>query len=248
MQALTSCARTCWRCGTSSTARWISSRPAVYPRDFDLFIDFLSTTEQRILLTAALHKLDSTGSRDFRRRRRGFRPNQDVSSMQDSSRSIESLFLPDEYYEFEEGHYDGVIKRFREMHVTSWPEDVPGLPAVLKRLRTLHPHQETQIHLLHLASDGEILPHVDNLGASGSWIMGVSLGAGRILRLEGTLGQEKPIEIFLPSGSVYLQRDSVRYGYKHSILRNGVIDGVQHTGGQRLSMMIRDRLPVSSQT
>ena len=49
-------------------------------------------------------------------------------------------------------------------------------------------------------------PHVDNVHASGTWILGVSLGNTRILRLENVKDPADSYEIALPSGSVYLQR------------------------------------------
>jgi len=113
----------------------------------------------------------------------------------------------------EQGHYDGVIRRFREMRVSTWDgEDDPILKSALGRLETLYPNADaTQTHLLHLASNGEILPHVDNIGASGSWILGVSLGSERILRMEPVEDDVDgiprcPFDISLPSGSVYIQK------------------------------------------
>jgi alkylated DNA repair protein alkB family protein 7 len=43
---------------------------------------------------------------------------------------------------------------------------------------------QTTTHALHLSPTGKIDPHVDNVDASGSVIIGVSLGAERVLRLE----------------------------------------------------------------
>ena len=107
---------------------------------------------------------------------------------------------------FAQGHYDGVIHNFREMHVTSWPEaTTPGLASILERLYALCPTKDIQTHLLHLASYGEILPHIDNISASGSWILGVSLGAERIMRMESVAGRDA-FDVLLPSGSVYLQK------------------------------------------
>ncbi|KZT11293.1 uncharacterized protein LAESUDRAFT_720508 [Laetiporus sulphureus 93-53] len=206
--------------------------------DFTYYPGFFSLPEQRILLAAALQKLDSAEPRSFRRRRKDLPPKKPLSEISD----IREMFLADEYYNFEEGHYDGVIKRFREMHVSSWPSDIEGLPSVIARLQALLPSGNTQTHFLHLASDGEILPHIDNVGASGSWILGISLGATRLLRLESTEDKTE-FMIPLPSGSVYLQKDSIRYNYKHSILQRGSVDGSHSDGGQRLSLMIRDRLP-----
>lgn len=135
------------------------------------------------------------------------------------------------------------------MHLTSWSEDHnPGLSLILARLQGLYPTPNIQTHLLHLSSEGEILGHVDNIEASGSWILGVSLGAERILRMESTSDPEDSFEVLLGSGSVYLQmqvlsvcieleakrssRDRVRYEYKHSVLKAG-------KAGQRVSVMVR---------
>lgn len=94
------------------------------------------------------------------------------------------------------------------MHLTAWPTDaqVPGLSPVLARLYALCPTKDVQTHLLHLASHGEILPHVDNLSSSGSWILGVSLGDQRTLRMAAVHDKSQLFELPLPSGSVYLQK------------------------------------------
>ncbi|KAJ6608590.1 hypothetical protein B0H10DRAFT_519164 [Mycena sp. CBHHK59/15] len=107
------------------------------------------------------------------------------------------------------------------MHLTSWPT--------------------SETHLLHLAADGEIHPHVDSITASGSWILAVSLGAERLLRLQGPKESSDFFEVLLPSGSVYIQRDSLRFEYKHSIPRMGTFEGREITGGQRVSIMAHPR-------
>lgn len=134
---------------------------------------------------------------------------------------------------------EGVIRGYRECHMSNWPcETTPGLSGILNRLASLYPmaHHGVQTHLLHLASTGEILPHVDNIESSGKWILGVSLGASRIMRMTpkaGTLqeGNEAGGEILLESGSVYIQSNSLRYDYEHSILK----------GGPRVSIIVRVR-------
>lgn len=107
-----------------------------------------------------------------------------------------------------QGHYDGVIRHFREMHLTSWPvTEFEGLQSILERLHSLCPTPDVQTHLLHLASYGEILPHIDNVDASGSWILSVSLGAERILCMQKADHRKESVHrLALPSGSVYLQR------------------------------------------
>lgn len=72
---------------------------------------------------------------------------------------------------------------------------------------------QTSTHALHLAPEGYILPHVDNVDASGTVIIGVSLGAERILRLEEASQEgrktnivHKGWDVLLKTGSLYLQR------------------------------------------
>jgi alkylated DNA repair protein alkB homolog 7 len=71
------------------------------PRDFSIFPDFFTLSEQRILLTTALHQLDSMESRLFRRRRDAFIRDRANGAME-QSQSLRDLFFPDEYYKMEE--------------------------------------------------------------------------------------------------------------------------------------------------
>ncbi|KAI6109956.1 hypothetical protein F5141DRAFT_1117745 [Pisolithus sp. B1] len=187
------------------------------PRGFTLFPNFLDTHEQRVLLTAALDQLDSLESK---------RPD---------------VFLPEELYTFQKGHYDNVIRDYREMHLSSWGEpQTLELSRILNRLHTLYPSKNTQTHILHLASEGEILPHIDNISSSGTWILAVSLGAARVLHMEEANAlTPKKFDVPLTSGSVYLQRDDVRYHWKHSLMRP--YESITRAHGQRVSIVIRDR-------
>ena len=98
------------------------------------------------------------------------------------------------------------------MRVSTLDEGDPVLKSALGRLETLYPSTgNTQTHLLHLASNGEIHPHVDNIGASGCWILGVSLGSERTLRMESVEGgidgiPQPTFDVSLSSGSVYIQK------------------------------------------
>lgn len=68
---------------------------------------------------------------------------------------------------------------------------------------------QTTTHALHLSPTGKIDPHVDNVDASGSVIIGVSLGAERVLRLERKEAESEGgdgWEVLLKSGSVYVQK------------------------------------------
>lgn len=111
-----------------------------------------------------------------------------------------------------------MIHDYRETLLSSLPPSPSSdLKSLLTRLYSLLPDLEGEVsedklpppktttHLLHLSPKGAILPHVDNLEASGSVILGLSLGAERTMRLKHKDG-EGGWELRLPSGSVYLQR------------------------------------------
>ncbi|BGP28233.1 hypothetical protein JCM10295v2_007220 [Rhodotorula toruloides] len=117
--------------------------------------------------------------------------------------------MADEAYVWEEGHFDGVIKQYREMLVREgmWEkvadgDEQAGLAEALEKvysllppppqslsqstpsLSSLSPPQHLIMHVLHLSSRGAIYPHVDNLEAFGRTIIGISLGGPRVMRFK----------------------------------------------------------------
>lgn len=82
----------------------MSTIPPWLRDNFSLWPTFLNEMEQAILLRAALRKLDDNESRTMRRRRRDY-----LATHQEAAPRLPSLgtpinevFLPDEYYQFEE--------------------------------------------------------------------------------------------------------------------------------------------------
>ncbi|GJJ12269.1 hypothetical protein Clacol_006510 [Clathrus columnatus] len=206
------------------------------PEGFTFIPNFLDTHEQATLLSFALQKLDDSGSRAYKKRRKLYASSLSLADDVDP----DNIFLPENLYEFQKGHYDGVIFNYRECHLTSWPEHL-SLGPILKRLYSLLPsYVKIQTHLLHLSSKGHIMPHVDNLHASGSWIVAVSLGGPRILRMEDKENKHNFFELLLAPGSAYIQRDHIRYSYRHSILPGGRdFKGKRILESPRLSIMLR---------
>lgn len=212
--------RTSKQPGTSSLAR-----------DFLFWPTFFNESESRELLKMGLWKLDRADTTRKRRRRTDTKIGSSDSA---ASPSLQDLFEGEYGFEevripyslvavqmhdltdMEQGHYDSVIHDYRETLLSSLPPSPSSdLTSLLVRLYSLirglevqsHslPPQDTSTHLLHLSPKGVILPHVDNLEASGSVILGLSLGAERTMRLKHKTADEG-WELRLPSGSVYLQR------------------------------------------
>jgi hypothetical protein len=119
MQVLLVAARTCSRlsrlpcCGTIRVTSRASNAPlstyAEFQRDasdlgrlqdFVFVPDFLDVMEQKTLLTASLKLLDSSESGQHRRLRRKLEASRQVSGA--TTPTLQSLFLPDELYHFEE--------------------------------------------------------------------------------------------------------------------------------------------------
>ena len=206
--------------------------------DLSYFPRFLSDTQQRILLNAALDRLDRTSSYASRRKRLRLLKSTETDVDTSLSHIVDvGNFLPDEYYDFEQvsftpyrpsaltpyrppnaslsqDHFDRVIVKFREARITleQWPDKENVLP-ILTQITSLLPPVPLQTHVLHLATKGHILPHIDNLQASGSFILGVSLGAPRILRLEKVVPSPSqhpdlvPLcDLLLEPGSIYIQK------------------------------------------
>ncbi|KAG9006062.1 hypothetical protein FRB94_001043 [Tulasnella sp. JGI-2019a] len=218
-------------------------------QSFRIFTNFLSDTEQLKLLKGSLKRLDEIRgvSRTAKQRRRALaRQTGDHASLTTGSepRMLPDCFLPEDCYEFSEAHFDDVIHDYRESHVSNWPDD---LQQILSKVLTLIPPgnldlSSVQSHVLHLAPSGVILPHIDNLEASGGTILGVSLGATRIMRLQhkDNVDGTEWVDVLLESGSVYVQTENVRYDFKHSIQTSGIFRGKMLVPGHRLSIMMRD--------
>ncbi|KAG8995523.1 hypothetical protein FRB90_000160 [Tulasnella sp. 427] len=241
----------------SNSPIWIRAQPDsgllkdIAPGDFTLYTNVFSVGEQKELLNAALERLDEIRgvSRTIKKRRKEVMGVPTAASVEPNNPL--NQFRPDDCYEFDEGHYDGVIHRYRESHVSAWPESAEELLAKARALMPGRPSlSAVQTHALHLASDGEILPHVDNVEASGKTILGMSLGASRVLRLQPKENgnPEDCVDILLESGSVYVQTESVRYNLVHGLPLEWQFRDRPLTPGQRMSIMIRDlySTPISS--
>ncbi|GAA5872719.1 hypothetical protein JCM3774_005039 [Rhodotorula dairenensis] len=276
----------CCRCFTRSIqTKAASPHPAL-----TVLADYLDADEQSVLLRHSLRLLDSpsrTTAAGRKKRREWVRANPTWD--EDASRRRGDGFLADEAYEWQEAHFDSVIKQYREMLVRPGMWDPPAgaspfsdanqLDAALERIYALLPAPEQNsatssaaaastiateespesppshliLHLLHLSSSGAIYPHVDNLEAFGRTIVGISLGGERVMRFKRVKGAEleqegknpgpSEFDVLLSPGSAYIQNEPLRTHYTHEVLETAEWDGRIVGGTQRLSIMLRDKLP-----
>uniref|UniRef100_A0A1B6LUG8 Alpha-ketoglutarate-dependent dioxygenase AlkB-like domain-containing protein n=1 Tax=Graphocephala atropunctata TaxID=36148 RepID=A0A1B6LUG8_9HEMI len=123
------------------------------------------------------------------------------------------------HYEF--SHWDNAIHGYRETERLKWNDDntkiinrvrdsafLPGSP------------QLRHVHILDLAEEGYIKPHIDSVRFCGNTIAGLSLLTDCVMRLVYDKDKSKVIDILLKRRSLYIMRDSVRYDFTHEILPN----------------------------
>ncbi|XP_055716517.1 alpha-ketoglutarate-dependent dioxygenase alkB homolog 7, mitochondrial [Phlebotomus papatasi] len=143
-------------------------------------------------------------------------------------------------YEFD--HWDDAIHGFRETERQHW---YPDNKVTIERIRNIAFRGEIlpHVHILDLAEEGVIKPHVDSVRYCGSTIAGVSLlsdSVMKLVRIDEKKYQQNPendyrkqpdkdenstdpgyfANIHLPQRSLYIMRDSARYNFTHEILGN----------------------------
>ena len=74
---------------------------STFSHDFTFVPNFFNAKEQRVLLAAALQKLDAMDNRTVQRRRKNFIASQH-GSWNHEFESLSDIFLPDQCYQFEE--------------------------------------------------------------------------------------------------------------------------------------------------
>lgn len=87
-----------------SLSTLIDTKGRAPPKDFSLFTEVFSISEQRVLLAAALHKLDAAESSKSRRRRNDYIRSEASSPPRPggASNTLNDIFLPDHCYQMEQ--------------------------------------------------------------------------------------------------------------------------------------------------
>lgn len=143
-------------------------------------------------------------------------------------------------------HWDDAIHGYREIEKADWsPENEKIVQKIQQTafVANVLPH----VHILDLAADGIIKPHVDSSRYCGSTIAGLSLLSDCIMRLkrvdenqyvqgregdhENATNRPKPniqsdenkefdyfVDVLLKRRSLYIMKDSARYKFSHAVL------------------------------
>ncbi|XP_076230512.1 alpha-ketoglutarate-dependent dioxygenase alkB homolog 7, mitochondrial [Nomia melanderi] len=144
---------------------------------------------------------------------------------------------------YEEAHWDDAIHAYRETERKQWNENNSK---IINRIREKAFHKDMLqlplIHILDLAAEGWIKPHVDSIRFCGEIIAGLSLLSDSVMRLT-MVGYEKTHkdDFLLPQRSLYIMSGTARYNYNHEILKNeeSYFKGQRIQKNRRISIICR---------
>lgn len=143
-------------------------------------------------------------------------------------------------YEFD--HWDDAIHGYRETERATWGSVCEG---VLRRVKSVAFPEGSPllgpVHVLDLDKAGYIKPHVDSIKFCGSTIAGLSLLSDSVMRLVKEDDANQWLDLLLPRYSLYILRDTARYGFTHEILKDeqSVFRGRRVPRQRRISVICR---------
>eukprot|EP00051_Salpingoeca_urceolata_P006707 m.88750 g.88750 ORF g.88750 m.88750 type:complete len:269 (+) comp14953_c0_seq3:1847-2653(+) len=143
---------------------------------------------------------------------------------------------------YEQGHWDRAITNYREVFRSRWKRTEAR--AIVQRLVSTSPLSELDVspsvHVLDLAADGEVLPHVDS-NYAGPVVTGLSLMSDSVMELHpverggeadsrcsdscdvqsaadsNTGDGDGVVRVLLPRRSLYVMQRTARYNFTHSV-------------------------------
>jgi alkylated DNA repair protein alkB family protein 7 len=141
---------------------------------------------------------------------------------------------------YQYSHWDGVITGYRETEKANWSH--PVCQSVIDRLHGNA--NDSPVHVLDLASDGFIRPHIDSVKFCGDTISSISLLSDSIMKLTHHINKDKWILALLPRYSLYIMKGLVRYEYAHEILPDHLsnFNGHHIPRSRRVSIISRTKL------
>ncbi|KAL0127019.1 hypothetical protein PUN28_005393 [Cardiocondyla obscurior] len=147
---------------------------------------------------------------------------------------------------YEYSHWDNAIHGYRE---TEWKNWSKNSTQILDRIRKEAFPPETVhlslVHILDLAPEGWIKPHIDSVRFCGGVIAGLSLLSDSVMRLvmEGRSADDKEYVacFLLPRRSLYIMSGIARYKYNHEILKSeeSYFEGRHVPKSRRISIICR---------
>ncbi|XP_015604888.1 alpha-ketoglutarate-dependent dioxygenase alkB homolog 7, mitochondrial isoform X2 [Cephus cinctus] len=144
-------------------------------------------------------------------------------------------------YEF--AHWDDAIHGYRETERAKWNEENTKIINKV-RVKAFPPGkpQLKFVHVLDLAAEGKIKPHVDSIRFCGDIIAGLSLLSDSVMRLTMVNHEEEcKHDFFLPRRSLYIMSGIARQKYNHEVLgpEESIFEGKPVPRARRISIICR---------
>ncbi|XP_014230035.1 alpha-ketoglutarate-dependent dioxygenase alkB homolog 7, mitochondrial [Trichogramma pretiosum] len=144
---------------------------------------------------------------------------------------------------YEYDHWDNAIHGYRETEFPRWnPENTKVINRIREKAFPPEMQQLGLVHVLDLAEDGWIKPHVDSHRFCGEIIATISLLSDAIMRLT-YVGHEKQYwdDIFVPRRSLYIMKGVARHKYNHEVLskEDSIFNGKVVDKKRRISIICR---------
>eukprot|EP00586_Coscinodiscus_wailesii_P013203 CAMPEP_0172506632 /NCGR_PEP_ID=MMETSP1066-20121228/196809_1 /TAXON_ID=671091 /ORGANISM="Coscinodiscus wailesii, Strain CCMP2513" /LENGTH=237 /DNA_ID=CAMNT_0013283741 /DNA_START=74 /DNA_END=787 /DNA_ORIENTATION=- len=160
---------------------------------------------------------------------------------------------------YEKGHWDAVIKGYKEIEFGGFDLLNGSLDAMSRIKKILAKEYGVMnwlpCHVIDLKEDGELTAHVDSVRFSGGIVAGLSLMSPSVMRLrpDATPLDDKSsdvdnghVDLYLPPLSLYVLSGVSRYEYTHellptnSIFQESMSREFNVTRGRRISIIFRD--------
>jgi len=146
---------------------------------------------------------------------------------------------------YEKDHWDEAIIGFRETEKKHWNKMNEKLIEKLRQ-NAFKPDVKhlPYVHVLDLAEEGHIKPHIDSSRFCGNTVAVLSLLSDSVLKLVHDQMKEYSVKYLVPRRSLYVMTDSSRYDYTHEILSNDIsaINGSKVHKSRRISVVCRNEV------
>lgn len=174
----------------------------------------------------------------------------DFITPNEESDLVKELEVPLKRLRYQTGHWDKAIESYREIEKSKWT--CKSNQEVVEKIVTFvfPPDQVSSgqitpplnlVHVLDLAAEGEIKPHVDAVRFCGRRLAGLSLMSPSVMRLASVSDTSKLVDLYLPRRSLYILEDEARFDFTHAILpqKDSYFNGLSVSKGRRISIIFR---------
>lgn len=151
---------------------------------------------------------------------------------------------------YEKDHWDNAIQGFRETERKHFNKKNA---IVIERFKSCAFPSSGKIlpyvHVLDLAEDGHILPHVDSVRFCGDTVAVLSLLADSVVRFVHSEDKTQAVDALIKRRSLYIMKDWARFDFTHEILKNeeSYFNGEFVFKERRVSLLCRNE-PSSGQS